>query len=49
MAGVQEDPDFAAAIGAQPLNIATLHENVDTEQLSTVLEQTMLGTGTGTC
>ena len=37
MAGVWEDPDFAAAIGAQPVDIAALHVNVDTEQLSSAL------------
>ena len=49
MAGVREDPDFAAAIGAQPVDIAALHVNVDTEQLSSALEQTILSTGTGKC
>ena len=49
MAGGQEDPDFAAATGAQPINIAALHVNFDTEQLSATLEQTMLGTGSGKC
>ena len=49
MAGVQEDPAFAAAIGAGGIDIATLHENVDMNDLSKALEQTMLGTQTGKC
>ena len=44
--GMSKDPQFAAAIGAQPVNIAAMHENVDTEDLSLVLEQTMLSTQT---
>ena len=46
MAGAREDPQFAAAIGAQPVDIAAMHENVDNEDLSLVLEQTMLSTRT---
>ena len=49
MAGAQEDLDFVAAIGAQPVDIAALHVNMDTEQLSSALEQTILSTGTGKC
>ena len=49
MAGVWEDPAFATAIGAAGVDIAALHENVDTDDLSKTLEQTMLGTQTGKC
>ena len=49
MAGVREDPDFAAAIGAGGVDIAALHENVNTDDLSKALEQTMFSTQTGKC
>ena len=49
MAGAWEDPQFVAAIGAQPINITAMHENIETEDLSLVLEQTMLSTQTGKC
>ena len=49
MAGVQEDPAIATAIGAGGVDIAPLHENVDMDDLSKALVQTMLGTQTGKC
>ena len=39
-----EDPNFAAAIGAGDVDIAALHINVDTSELSVVLQQTLLMT-----
>ena len=44
-----EDPDFAAAIGAGATNIAALHGNVDTSDLSATLEKTILKSHTGKC
>ena len=44
-----EDPDFAAAIGAGATDIAALHENVDTTELSAALEKTILESHTGKC
>ena len=41
----REDPDFAAAIGADDIDIAALHENVDTSELSVALQRTLLTTG----
>ena len=38
----REDPNFAAAIGAGDVNIAALHANVDTSELSAALQKTLL-------
>ena len=45
----REDPDFAAAIGAGAADIAALHRNVDTSDLSAALEKTILESSTGKC
>ena len=44
-----EDPAFAAAIGAGVTDIAVLHENVETSDLSAALEKTILESRTGKC
>ena len=44
-----EDPAFAVAIGTGVTDIAALHENVDTSDLSAALEKTILKSRTGKC